>query len=98
MIGAVGEDSFGKELRQNLNEEHVNTRFVQSTQTSTGIANILLYENDNRIIVVPGANFDVTPQVVDNARSVIEQSKMVVMQLEIPVETIEYTVNTPPLK
>lgn len=98
MIGAVGEDSFGKELRQNLNEENVNTRFVQSTQTSTGIANILLYENDNRIIVVPGANFDVTPQVVDNARSVIEQSKMVVMQLEIPVETIEYTVNTPPLK
>ena len=91
MIGAVGEDSFGKELRQNLNEENVNTRFVQSTQTSTGIANILLYENDNRIIVVPGANFDVTPQVVENARSVIEQSKMVVMQLEIPVETIEYT-------
>lgn len=91
IIGALGQDSFGKELRQKLNEENINTRFVQSTQTSTGIANILLYENDNRIIVVPGANFDVTPDVVENARSVIEQSKMVVMQLEIPVETIEYT-------
>ena len=91
IIGALGRDSFGKELRQKLNEENINTRFVQSTETSTGIANILLYENDNRIIVVPGANFDVTPEVVENARSVIEQSKMVVMQLEIPVETIEYT-------
>ncbi len=91
IVGALGQDSFGKELLQKLKEENVTTRFVESTETSTGIANILLYENDNRIIVVPGANFDVTPQVVEKARSVIEQSKMVVMQLEIPTETIEYT-------
>jgi len=91
IVGALGQDSFGKELLQKLNEENIYTRYVESTQTSTGIANILLYENDNRIIVVPGANFDVTPLVVDNARSVIEQSKMVVMQLEIPTETIQYT-------
>ena len=91
IVGAVGDDSFGKELRRNLNEENIKTSYVETTQTSTGIANILLYENDNRIIVVPGANFDVTPQVVENARSIIEQSKMVVLQLEIPTETIEYT-------
>lgn len=91
IVGALGQDSFGKELRQKLNEENINTRYVESTETSTGIANILLFENDNRIIVVPGANFDVTPQVVENARSVIERSEMVVMQLEIPSETIEYT-------
>ena len=91
IVGALGEDSFGKELRRNLNEENINTRYVETTKTSTGIANILLHNNDNRIVVVPGANFDVTPGVVNRARAVLEQSELVVMQLEIPVQTIEYT-------
>ena len=91
IVGALGHDSFGKELRRNLNEENINTRYVATSQNSTGIANILLHDNDNRIVVIPGANFDVTPGVVDQARAVLEQSDLVVMQLEIPVETIEYT-------
>jgi ribokinase len=91
MVGALGNDSFGKELRGNLNEENINTRFVETVETSTGIANILLHENDNRIVVVPGANFDVTPAVIDEAKQLIEQSELVIMQLEIPVDTTEYT-------
>ena len=91
IVGALGQDSFGKELRRNLNEENINTRYVATSTTSTGIANILLHDNDNRIVVIPGANFDVTPQVVDQARAVLEKSELVIMQLEIPVETIEYT-------
>ena len=42
IVGALGQDSFGKELRRNLNEENINTRYVETTETSTGIANILL--------------------------------------------------------
>lgn len=91
MVGAVGMDSFGKELRGNLNEEDIDTNFVINTEASTGIANILLHEADNRIVVVPGANFEVTAAVIDAAKEVIAQSKLVVMQLEIPVETIEYS-------
>ncbi len=91
IVGALGRDSFGKELRRNLNEENINTRYVETTATATGIANILLHNNDNRIVVVPGANYDVTPAVVDKARTILEHSKLVVMQLEIPVETIDYT-------
>lgn len=90
MVGALGDDSFGKELRGNLNEENINTRLVKTVETSTGIANILLHENDNRIVVVPGANFDVTPAVIDEAKEIIAQSDLVIMQLEIPVDTTEY--------
>jgi ribokinase len=90
-VGAVGRDSFGKELRANLNEENINTRNVATVDTATGIANILLHENDNRIVVVPGANFDVTPERILEAKEIIAASDLVVMQLEIPVETTEYT-------
>ncbi|MER2106043.1 MAG: ribokinase [Solibacillus sp.] len=91
MVGAVGSDSFGVELRANLNEENIDTQYVKTTNSATGIANILLHEADNRIVVVPGANYEVTPGVIDAAKAVIEKSKLVVMQLEIPVETIDYS-------
>lgn len=66
MIGAVGEDSFGKELYSNLRNENIDVDAIAKTTNSTGIANILLHDKDNRIIVVPGANFDVTKEVVDS--------------------------------
>lgn len=91
MVGALGEDGFGSELRTNLNNEKIDTSFLTTTNVSTGIANILLHESDNRIVVVPGANYEVTPAVIDAAKETIAQSKLVVMQLEIPVETIEYS-------
>ena len=91
MVGALGDDAFGTQLRANLNEENINTRFVKTTEVSTGIANILLHENDNRIVVVPGANFEVTTAVVDEAKELLAKSQLVVLQMEIPVPTIEHT-------
>ena len=91
MLGAVGTDGFGTELRANLNEENIDTSLVINTNGATGIANILLHESDNRIIVVPGANSKVTPEEIATAKTVIGNSQLVVMQLEIPVDTIEYS-------
>lgn len=93
MIGAVGEDSFGKELYSNLKNENIDVDAIAKTTNSTGIANILLHDKDNRIIVVPGANFDVTKEVVDSNLERIKKSSIVMMQLEIPVETIEYVLD-----
>lgn len=91
MVGAVGQDGFGQELTANLSTEGIHTRFVATAQeTATGIANILLYENDNRIIVVPGANGVVTEAEIDEARELIERSELVIMQLEIPQESVDY--------
>ena len=93
MVGAVGQDSFGPTLLQTLQNEKIDTQSVATVETNTGIANIILFEQDNRIIVVPGANFEVTPQMVTKHEALLKNSKLVVMQLEIPVETVEYTLD-----
>lgn len=90
MIGAVGNDSFGKELYDNLKNEKVDVSGVVTTTNSTGIANILLHNRDNRIIVIPGANYDLSKEIIDEHIHHILESQLVMMQLEIPVETIEH--------
>lgn len=90
MIASVGNDGFGSELLQNLFQEGINTANVfRSTEKSTGIANIILSESDNRIIVVPGANYELTPSKIDSLRDIIKKSDVVVMQLEILPETVK---------
>ncbi|WP_077328834.1 ribokinase [Virgibacillus siamensis] len=92
-IGAVGDDPFGKTVTDNLKNEGIDTEGIISVpDTATGIANIILSERDNRIIVVSGANNHVTPELVESKRTLIEQSDIVLLQLEIPINTIETTV------
>lgn len=90
MIGAVGEDAFGNELYHHLKGENIDVSGIVKTNNSTGIANILLHNHDNRIIVVPGANFDLNKEIIDDNVHLIRDSKLVVLQLEIPSDTIEY--------
>ncbi|SFM68814.1 ribokinase [Psychrobacillus psychrodurans] len=92
MVASVGTDSFGKELVENLEKNAVNTNgVIISDGTATGIANILLSEGDNRIIVVPGANHALTLEHIEKMKETIRQSKFVMMQLEIPIPVIEYS-------
>ncbi|MEG0260863.1 MAG: ribokinase [Lysinibacillus sp.] len=90
LIGCVGDDEFGHTLLKNLVEENVNVAAVTTVQVPTGIANILIHEQDNRIIVVPGANYELFPMHIDAVAETIKNSSIVMMQLEIPIETIEY--------
>ncbi|MEK3996520.1 ribokinase [Psychrobacillus sp. FSL K6-2365] len=92
MVASVGTDSFGKELVENLEKNAVNANgVIISDGTATGIANILLSEGDNRIIVVPGANHALTLEHIEKMKETIRQSKFVMMQLEIPIPVIEYS-------
>lgn len=92
MVASVGTDSFGKELVENLESNAVNTNgVILSDGTATGIANILLSGGDNRIIVVPGANHALTLEHIEKMKETIRQSKFVMMQLEIPIPVIEYS-------
>ncbi|HEY4600250.1 MAG TPA: ribokinase [Cerasibacillus sp.] len=94
MIGAVGDDVFGHDLINHLKKEGIHSEGVMVIQNEpTGVANIILSNNDNRIIVAPGANHQLTPDVVKQHRQLIEQSDVVLLQLEIPLETIAYTVD-----
>ncbi|MGE6260003.1 ribokinase [Heyndrickxia sporothermodurans] len=91
MIGRVGEDSFGKTILENLKRNHVNVSYVEPvTHLESGTAHITLAEGDNSIIVVKGANDYVTPQFVEKAIKLIENANIVLIQQEIPEETVEY--------
>ncbi|OEC00696.1 ribokinase [Lysinibacillus sphaericus] len=92
MIGCVGDDRFGHTLRTVLEQEHIDTTSLLTTPESTGIANILVHQNDNRIIVVPGANYMLKPTHLDAVKDVIMQSQMVILQLEIPMETTAHAI------
>lgn len=89
MVGCVGNDGFGAELVQRLQEENVNVDYVEPiTHTATGIASIVVENGDNSIIVVPGANHAVTPEKVRQAEAAIKQADVVLLQLEIPLAAV----------
>ncbi|MBU9711221.1 ribokinase [Evansella tamaricis] len=90
MIGKVGNDAFGDELRNNLNKEGVSVDCVEASNVGSGVATIILSDNDNRIIVIPGANNEVTPEFVKKYEQNILASSLVVLQFEIPVETVKF--------
>ncbi|WP_026702144.1 ribokinase [Salibacterium aidingense] len=88
-IGRVGRDVFGERLTENMKSQGVSVRYLEPvTEKPTGTASILLSEQDNRIIVVPGANLAVTPEVVESHENVIAGSDILLLQLEIPLESV----------
>jgi ribokinase len=89
MIGAVGTDSFGKTLVEHLTKEGINAENIMKVDdTSTGIASIIVSEADNSIIVVPGANNHITPEVITKHEDKIINSNILLLQLEIPLESV----------
>ncbi|MBP2075818.1 ribokinase [Oceanobacillus polygoni] len=89
MIGACGTDGYGEKALALLKQENVKTEnvFLFPNET-TGIATIIVSEADNRIIVVPGANNLLTCNEIERVKQEIVQSEIVVIQLEIPSETV----------
>jgi ribokinase len=93
LIGCVGNDSFGPDLVQHLKNQGVHTDYVEPvTHASTGTASITISSGDNHIIVVPGANYAVTPDFVSKHEQVIAESDLLMLQLEIPIESVEKAV------
>ena len=91
MVGCVGEDHYGKQLRQNLQQKGVSIDYVNLvTNAGTGTAHIVLADGDNSIVVVKGANDCVTPEYVEGAMDALKEADIVLIQQEIPFETIEY--------
>lgn len=89
IIGACGTDEYGKMALTSLKQENVNANhvFLYPDET-TGVASIIVSNADNRIIVVPGANNRLTPTEIELVKSEIIKSEMVVIQLEIPSNTV----------
>ena len=91
MVGAVGDDNYGTVVKKNLENERVFIDYVVPvTDAATGIAHIVLAEEDNSIVVVQGANALVNELVVNRSKDLLIKADMVVLQLEIPLETVKY--------
>jgi len=90
--GKVGEDFFGKELLQSLLENRARVKAVEQEHgVSSGITSILVAEDgENAIAYTPGANALVDAAYVDRVLSEIATAKVLLLQLEIPLETIDY--------
>ena len=93
-IGAVGDDNYGELLKKNLEENKVKTHMKIVPNMSSQIATILIDESgENRIVIVPGANNFVDKKQIDDNFGIIKECDIILMQLEIPMETVEYVVD-----
>jgi len=91
MYGCFGQDDFGSQLTDNLARAGVDARWVMRLpDVKTGVALITIAENDNTIVVVPGANAQVSLDYIDSVADQLRQSDLVMMQLEIPLDTVAY--------
>ena len=92
LIGALGDDAFGVALRDGLHEAGVQTDHVRHIEhSSSGTASITVAGGENQIVVVPGANGEVSPQQVEAAHTLFSSADVVLVQLEIPLDTVAAT-------
>ena len=93
-ITKTGNDIFGKQSVQLLEEEGINTSLIISDPLNpSGVAMITVDKNgENCIVVASGSNAELTPINLYNAKDKIEAAFIVLMQLEIPVATVEHVI------
>ena len=94
LVGRVGDDDFGQRMLVGLRGHGVHCDHVTVTEgISSGCALILVDKaGENSIVVSPGANDKVSPQDVDGAADLIARAAVVLMQLEIPIATVEHAI------
>src|SRR5271167_1065336 len=93
MVSKVGDDMLGEGVLRNFEETNVDARHVQCVPgQSTGTATILVNSSgDNFILIVKGANGDLTPADVDQAGKELRTCDLILLQLEVPLETVYAT-------
>lgn len=92
-VGAVGMDPFGQQIMRNLKDEGVNVGYThESLDVASGTAYVTAAQNKNTIIVVPAANAELFPKYVEEIEKYFNTADLILLQLEIPMETVEFTV------
>lgn len=89
MVGCVGNDAYGQQLRGALLAEGIDCQAVSVVEGSSGVALIVVDDNSqNAIVIVAGANGELTPSVLDSFDSVLQGADVIVCQLEVPDATV----------
>jgi ribokinase len=94
LIGKVGNDYFGTELLENIEKYGVNIDYVKQAETNTGLGVVNAIEDGSLVSTISkGANYSLTCKDIDNADALFEESKIIILQLEIPKDVVEYSIN-----
>ncbi|AVX90058.1 MULTISPECIES: ribokinase [Pseudomonas] len=89
MVGCVGNDDYGVQLRDALLAEQIDCQAVSTVADSSGVALIVVDDNSqNAIVIVAGANGAMTPAVIDRFDAVLQAADVIICQLEIPDATV----------
>lgn len=89
MLGRVGEDAFGQQMRENLASVGCTVESVRAVPGASGVALIYVSERgENSIVVVPGANHLLLPGDIAADENVFDGCAVVLLQLETPLETV----------
>jgi len=94
MVARVGSDLFGPATIQNFKTLGIDTTHVKQVEgVSSGVAPIFVESSgQNRIFVVKGANDELKPADIDGAADLLKAVDCIVLQFEIPVETVYHTI------
>ncbi|QTK81016.1 Ribokinase [Agrobacterium tumefaciens] len=94
MVTRVGDDVFADNTIRNLASFGVDTRHVVKVPgKSSGVAPIFVEQSgENSILIVKGANADLLPVEVDKAAGDLKECGLILMQMEVPVETVYHTI------
>jgi ribokinase len=94
MVACLGDDAFGTELRAALRNDGIDDSHVSTISgEASGVASILVEASgQNSIVLAAGANDALSPAHIDAARSLIEQARIVVLQLETPLATVRHAI------
>ncbi|ANS87216.1 ribokinase [Vibrio scophthalmi] len=96
MLSKVGDDQFGEMSLSNYQAQGVNTQFVGKVAgVSTGVAPIFVNTetSQNSILIVKGANNSLLPADIDNAQETLKTVDLIVLQLEVPLETVYHAID-----
>ena len=89
MVGCVGSDAYGVELREALLVEGIDCQAVSSVEGASGVALIVVDDHSqNAIVIVAGANGLLTPSLIDQFDPVLQAAQVVICQLEVPDATV----------
>lgn len=94
MVACVGDDAFGGQMRQSITACGIDDRYIDEVAgEATGIASIMVDANaQNSIVIAAGANGRLDVERIERARPLIEQASIVLLQLEVPMDTVIHSI------
>jgi len=91
MVGCIGTDAYGSQLRDALMAEGIDCQAVSTVDGSSGVALIVVDDSSqNAIVIVAGSNGELTPASLQTCDAVLQAADVIICQLEVPMETVGF--------